>query len=121
MTLYFCFGCAAVSKEHTLEMSIDSGIEDYSVRSSSSTNKKNVQMLMTIPGAMMLDHMLMQLGFPAAEYRHKLHGDNKTGVTVIFNTSKVPPHGYIRYQENGSRRRSTHSCCTSYKVPGKCS
>ncbi|KAK1609278.1 hypothetical protein QYE76_032951 [Lolium multiflorum] len=77
------------TKSTPLKMSVDSGIEDYSVGSASSINNKNVRILVTIPGAMMLDHMLMQLGLPPAEYQHKLYGDNKTCVSVTFNTSKV--------------------------------
>jgi hypothetical protein len=51
---------------------------------------QNVQIFVTIPGTMMLDHMRMQLGFPLAEYRHRVYEDNQICVTVTFNTSAVP-------------------------------
>ena len=75
---------------------LSAGYFDYTLTSSLLIiPSQHVTLHMTILGTVLLDNMLMQLGFPAAEYRHRQYEDHKTGVTVIFNTSKIPFQGSL--------------------------
>lgn len=66
---------------------------DDSVTSAFSTNQQDAQKLLTVPGRLILDEMLTQLGFPLAQYEHRRYEDYKVCVTVIFQTSKLTSQG----------------------------
>ena len=50
---------------------------------------QDAQIVLMIPGKLILDSILDQLGLPAAVYRRRVYKDYKTCVTVIFQPSRL--------------------------------
>lgn len=55
---------------------------DDSTTSAFSTNQQSAQKFLTIPGRIILDKMLTQLGFPPAQYQRTRYEDDKICVKL---------------------------------------